>query len=244
MWADTETDIDFLNYSEVAELVAEMIERQDLVPLSLGIFGTWGTGKSTTLKLVKSELARKPDAYLIIDFDAWLYQDFDDARAALMAVIAKALIDASHLPVFFEKAKGLYKRVNKLRLLGLAAEGGAAAMGLPTFGFLARGIEAVADTIAGAGDEDDVKALTDAGKEAREKTKGLIEKAEKRSPPEEITGFRREFDEVLRGLEGFALCSSIISTAACRATPSTPWKRSDFFCSCPKLRSLSPPTRT
>lgn len=200
MWADTETDIDFLNYSEVAELVAEMIERQDLLPLSLGIFGTWGTGKSTTLKLVKSELARKPDAYLIIDFDAWLYQDFDDARAALMSVIAKALIDASP-PGLLEKAKGLYKRVNKLRFLGLAAEGGAAAMGLPTFGFLARGIEAVADTIAGAGDEDDVKALTDAGNEAREKSKDLIEKAEKRSPPEEITGFRREFDEVLHGLD-------------------------------------------
>jgi predicted KAP-like P-loop ATPase len=50
MWADAETDIDFLNYSEVAELVAEMIERQDLLSLSLGVFGTWGTGKSTTLK--------------------------------------------------------------------------------------------------------------------------------------------------------------------------------------------------
>jgi predicted KAP-like P-loop ATPase len=31
--------------------------------------------------------------------------------------------------------------------------------------------------------------------------KDLIEKAEKRSPPEEITGFRREFNEVLRGLD-------------------------------------------
>jgi predicted KAP-like P-loop ATPase len=200
MWADAETDIDFLNYSEVAELVAEMIERQDLLPLSLGIFGTWGTGKSTTLKLVKAELQRKPDAYLIIDFDAWLYQDFDDARAALMAVIAKALIDASP-PGLLEKANDLYKRVNKLRLLGLAAEGGAAAMGLPTFGFLSRGIEAVADAIAGDGDEEDVKALKDAGKEAREKTKDLVEKAEKRSPPEEITAFRRQFDEVLRGLD-------------------------------------------
>jgi predicted KAP-like P-loop ATPase len=95
MWADAETEVDFLNYSEVAELVAELIDSPDLMPLSLGIFGTWGTGKSSTLKFVKTELLRTPDKYLIIEFDAWLYQDYDDARAALMAVIAKALVDAS-----------------------------------------------------------------------------------------------------------------------------------------------------
>jgi hypothetical protein len=33
MWADTDTDIDFLNYSEVAELIAEMIGKPDLLPL-------------------------------------------------------------------------------------------------------------------------------------------------------------------------------------------------------------------
>jgi predicted KAP-like P-loop ATPase len=80
MWADTETDIDFLNYSEVAELVAETIGTERLLPLSLGIFGGWGTGKSSTLRLIESELNRgDPDRYLIVKFDAWLYQDFDDA---------------------------------------------------------------------------------------------------------------------------------------------------------------------
>ena len=72
MWADAETEIDFLNYSEVAELVAELIGTPDLMPLSLGVFGPWGTGKSSTLKFVKTELLRTPDKYLIIEFDAWL----------------------------------------------------------------------------------------------------------------------------------------------------------------------------
>ena len=39
MWTDTETDVDFLNYSEVAEMVVEMIDDDELLPLSLGIFG-------------------------------------------------------------------------------------------------------------------------------------------------------------------------------------------------------------
>lgn len=95
MWADTDTDIDFLNYSEVAELIAEMIGKPDLLPISLGVFGSWGVGKSSTLRLVANELAKSEDKYLIIHFDAWLYQDFDDARAALMSVIASELVKAA-----------------------------------------------------------------------------------------------------------------------------------------------------
>src|ERR1700739_2438737 len=34
MWADAETEVDFLNYSEVVELVAELIGTPDLMPLS------------------------------------------------------------------------------------------------------------------------------------------------------------------------------------------------------------------
>jgi predicted KAP-like P-loop ATPase len=170
------------------------------MPLSLGIFGAWGTGKSSTLKFVKTELLRTPDKYLIIEFDAWLYQDYDDARAALMAVIAKALVDASP-PGLVEKARSLYHRVNKLRALGLAAEGGAALLGFPTFGLIARGLDAAKDVFAGTVDEKGVAALKGAGKDIGEKATGLIDKAEKRSPPEEITAFRAEFKEVLSGID-------------------------------------------
>src|ERR1700722_3755072 len=95
MWADTETDIDFLNYSEIAELIAEIIARPTLLPLSLGVFGSWGVGKSSTLRLIEAELAKDVDKYLVIKFDAWLYQDFDDARAALMSVIAAELVKSA-----------------------------------------------------------------------------------------------------------------------------------------------------
>ena len=39
MWTDTETDVDFLNYSEVAEMDVDMIDDDELLPLTLGIFG-------------------------------------------------------------------------------------------------------------------------------------------------------------------------------------------------------------
>lgn len=200
MWADTDTDIDYLNYSEVAELVAEMVGNKRLLPLSLGIFGTWGTGKSTVLRLVKRELHGAPDEYLFIDFDAWLYQGFDDARGALMSVIAKALVDEA--PEGLKaKAKSFLGRVNKLRALGLLAEGGAAMAGVPTFGLLRKGMEGLGDLLTGNADEEDYEAMGKVAGEVREKGKGLLREAEKTSPPEEITAFRKEFGELLQGIE-------------------------------------------
>src|SRR5690349_22043865 len=112
MWADTETDIDFLNYSEVAELVAELIADKKLLPLSLGVFGGWGIGKSSTLNLVERILNETPEKYLIVRFDAWLYQDFDDARAALMSVVANTLVEAAP-KALKDRATSLLARIDK-----------------------------------------------------------------------------------------------------------------------------------
>lgn len=199
MWADTDTDIDFLNYSEVAELIAEMIGKPDLLPMSLGVFGSWGVGKSSTLRLVAKELDRSKEKYLLINFDAWLYQDFDDARAALMSVIASELLKAAPKSLA-SKAMSLFGRINKLRALGLLAEGGALAMGVPTFGLITRGLEGVRDVLEGKGDNEDLEAIKKAGADAKEQTSGLLKEVSEKGPPEEIAAFRKEFGEVLDGL--------------------------------------------
>jgi predicted KAP-like P-loop ATPase len=199
MWSDSDTDIDFLNYSEVAEMVSELIADPTLLPLSLGIFGGWGIGKSSTLRLVERELLATPEKYLIVKFDAWLYQDFDDARAALMGVISTALAEAAP-ETMKEKAFALLGRVNKLRLLSLAIEGGALAFGIPTFGAVAKGFDALGNLFAGKRDEGTLDALKAAGSEVQSKTEGLVAPAEKKGPPEEIDAFRTEFGEVLKGL--------------------------------------------
>jgi len=198
VWADTETDVDFLNYSEIAELVAEMISDDTLLPLSLGIFGGWGIGKSSTLNLVASLLEEKPDRYLIVRFDAWFYQGFDDARAALMSVIVKALAEAAP-DGLKKKAGGLIKRVNKVRLLGMLVEGGAAAMGFPTFGAAGRLVEAGGKAISDGLDEKDREEAEEDADKLAEKAGKLLDPA--KAPTEEITAFRNEFGEVLSGLD-------------------------------------------
>lgn len=100
MWPDNETERDFLNFSGVAATVAEIIVQADGRPISIGMSGAWGVGKSSMIKLVRAELneRRKEGAtaaakrdFIFVEFNAWLYQGYDDARAALVDVIAEIL---------------------------------------------------------------------------------------------------------------------------------------------------------
>ena len=59
MWADNETEKDFLNFSGVADTVAEIITQAAGRPTSIGISGSWGAGKSSMIKLVRTALGEK-----------------------------------------------------------------------------------------------------------------------------------------------------------------------------------------
>jgi predicted KAP-like P-loop ATPase len=201
MWSDIETTVDYLNYLEVAEVVSDILLDKAMRPVSVGIFGTWGTGKSSLLNLIEADLKhRSGDGVIVIRFDAWLYQGFDDARAALMDVIARALYEeAKENESLLTLAKRLLARVNTVRALGLAVELFAAAHGLPVFGAAARTVDAIGaagDYASGRADEGDAKALTAGAKEVRK----LIKPEMKQSPPEEIDAFRSEFGELLTKL--------------------------------------------
>ena len=200
MWSGSETDVDFLNYSEVAEMVSDLLSDKSLLPLSLGIFGGWGTGKSSTLCLVEQELNKSPDEYLVVKFDAWLYQNFDDARAALMSVISEAL--RKNAPASMKgKVTSLIGRVNKLRALSLALEGGAFAMGMPRFGAITIGVTALRGYAQEDTEDIPMEGLQAAGKELVQKSEGLLNAAPDETPPQEIDAFRREFGEILESMD-------------------------------------------
>ena len=73
MWRDSESDQDFLNFTELAEQIALLVTNRALLPVSVGVFGSWGTGKSTVLSLVERRFRQDKDPPVIIKFDAWLY---------------------------------------------------------------------------------------------------------------------------------------------------------------------------
>ena len=202
MWRDRESDQDFLNFTEVADQIATLALDRELLPVSIGVFGTWGTGKSTVLRLAEAKMKKAEKPPLIIEFDAWLYQGFDDAKAALMEVVAGRLLEATKdNETHFAKAKKFAARVNYFRALGLAAEFGVGmALGVPP-GLLTKAGGAIGAIFSGKGDAGAVADLKDTGKEAKTAWSDLIKPEEAKTPPAEIAKFRAEFGELLKEMD-------------------------------------------
>ena len=185
MWSDNETNRDFLNFRCVADTAAEMVVQADGQPLSLGVSGSWGVGKSSMLKLISDSLKARSDGnYLFVEFNAWLYQGYDDARAALMEVIARQLIEhGEESRTGLDKAKMLLSRVNWLRLAGLTAGSALSiAAGAPPLGLIGVALSAGKSLVSG-------ELGAEAGK--------IIEPAPESSPPNQIQDLRKHFEETL-----------------------------------------------
>lgn len=199
VWSDIETKNDYLNYGELAEVVSEILLNPQMRPVSVGVFGTWGTGKSSLLNLIEERLREEAAGQVIvIRFDAWLYQGYDDARAALMDVIARTLYEAVKKDAgLLGIAKSLLARVSTMRTLGLGVEVVAALHGVPLMGAGARAVAGIRKVIAGTPEAEDTQAVVDGGKAVV----GVIDPAKTQTPPEHIDAFREEFRQLLIGLK-------------------------------------------
>ncbi|WP_038098282.1 KAP family P-loop NTPase fold protein [Thioalkalivibrio sp. HK1] len=203
MWPDNETERDFLNFSGVAGTVAEIITQAAGRPTSIGISGSWGAGKSSMIKLVRASLEEKnqnnPKKFIYVEFNAWLYQGYDDARAALLDVIATKLNEeAEERKTGVDKAKGLLQRVNWLRVAKLSAESALAAnLGLLPTGLLGEAVgfgkRAFRDDLT-EGSTGDIESQ---GVDVLPKTEGLIKSKPVLSPPSEIHAIRECFERTL-----------------------------------------------
>jgi hypothetical protein len=64
---------DSLGFANYADILARVI-RDNEGPLTIGVFGEWGTGKTSLLKLIQKELAADPLNTMIVWFNAWQYE--------------------------------------------------------------------------------------------------------------------------------------------------------------------------
>lgn len=207
MWHDNETERDFLNFSGVADTVAEIIVQARGRPVSIGVSGSWGIGKSSMIKLIRASVAGRPLAagereFVFVEFNAWLYQGYDDARAALMDVIASKLeAEAESRATAVDKTKALLKRVNWLRAAKLVAVPAISlALGLPPTGLvgdvIGLGRRALNDGLSGDLAKDSQAAAGKIGSAAG----GLLDPRPDASPPKQIQALRDSFEDILEEL--------------------------------------------
>jgi predicted KAP-like P-loop ATPase len=204
MWADIDARQDFLNYGESALLVVDIIKDARMLPASVGVFGSWGTGKSTLLNIIEEELKQQsPEGVIVVRFDAWLYQGYDDAKTALMDVIADALIaEAGRIEnaSLVERAKAFAKRVKWFRVAGFAAEAAAALAGAPLMGGARAAVAGIEKMFGGEATEEDLKRAKDGAKEVAKDVKEMADSPARPTPPKQVDAFRTEFGDLLKDM--------------------------------------------
>lgn len=126
MWADNETSEDLLGFKVHADLLVDVINDDKILPVTVGVFGDWGSGKSSILKIVEQELTSGAEdgfnnGTLVLYFNGWLFEGYDDAKAALLESIIEKF--DKHKTIgnkVKDKTVKLFKSVKWMRLLGLS----------------------------------------------------------------------------------------------------------------------------
>ena len=124
MWADNETSEDLLGFKIHADLIIDVLKDNSVLPITIGVFGDWGSGKSSILKIINDQLSGKDgdlkDSTLVLYFNGWLFEGYDDAKAALLESIIEQF--AEHKTIrnkVKESTTKLLKSVKWMRVLGL-----------------------------------------------------------------------------------------------------------------------------
>lgn len=135
LWSDNPSAVDLLGFSDVTAGIVEALQREKLDPVTVGIEGDWGSGKTSMLKALAAELGGDGSSVLVVETHPWEYDPTSDAKATLIAQVLgvlhgelekrKRLTDKVK-----DKFKALAKRVQVSKALKLAVTT-AATGGLP-----------------------------------------------------------------------------------------------------------------
>lgn len=207
MWNDIETTQDLLNFKVVADTAAQMIKDGNGQPVSIGVSGSWGVGKSSLVQMIGESLKSLDGGkdYIFINFNAWLYQGYDDARMALLQKVADKIMEEAEVrKTCVDKAKEFIKRINWLRIVKFIAPvatgiitGGAVAGPVGSF------IGAVSDLLGQSGmpSQEDLNKIKESYNQVAPDLQKLLNDKEEKSVPKEIEALRSLFQELLEKLE-------------------------------------------
>lgn len=191
---DNETKVDLLNNEAIARTIIDLLAKRPEEPVTIGVHGDWGAGKSSILEMIEDAL-RDDDDILCIKFNGWRFQGFEDAKIALIEGIVTELIEQRSLGTeAAEAVANIFKRIDWLKIArhsgGLAFT---ALSGIPTPDQIRAAVGGVTSILSDPGEvatKENYDAVIDG-------MNGLLKPDESKRLPEEIGAFRDAFDELL-----------------------------------------------
>lgn len=124
MWSDNETTQDLLGYQVHADLLKKIILNDAMLPISIGVFGNWGSGKSSLMLLLQQSLQEWEESHqnehsiiLQVYFNSWQFESYDSTKLTMIESILEALDkDINTRKDVFERADDLLARINFLKV--------------------------------------------------------------------------------------------------------------------------------
>ncbi len=189
MWKDSETELDFLDFDYLIDTISNIIKNNSLLPSTVGVYGDWGSGKSSLINMSIASLREDKNTECIY-FNGWLFEDYEDAKTALLGSILDTIEKNRTLDQTAKKCiAGLYKSIDKMKLVKKAVQFGSELL-------LTGGSSALADVAFSTIIE---KAVGSSGgiinEEWIDTIKGELSNKELR---EDINTFRVDFDNLLK----------------------------------------------
>ena len=193
--ADNETAVDLLYYQAVARTVVRVVAQKSDEPLSVGVHGDWGAGKSSVLMMVE-EAFEGSERILCVRFNGWLFQGFEDAKAVLIETVVDELKrKRPNRRKLADQAEKVLRRVDWMKVARKAsAYGISLATGIPHPETI-RDLGAAARAVLARGGEgataENLATLVGGSND-------FLREVEEDGAPEQMHAFREEFEELLQ----------------------------------------------
>jgi hypothetical protein len=193
--ADNETKIDLLNNEAIATTIVSLLRDRPDKPVTIGVHGDWGAGKSSVLEMIEACFESEPSA-LCLKFNGWRFQGFEDAKIALIEGIVTGLIEKR--PALTKAGLAVQDVFRRIDWLKVAKKAGGLAFtaftGVPT----PDQIHSVLGMVQGALSDPAKLATKENATKAFEQVKDVLnEKDKSTNVPDEINAFRKAFDDLL-----------------------------------------------
>lgn len=215
MWADNETSLDLIGFQVHADLIRSIVVDPRMLPVTIGVFGDWGSGKTSIMQMLRRDL--EPDRWpegsserkacekiACLYFNGWLFEGYDDAKSAILTAILLALGEHKRFgPKVRDKVAALLKQVNVMRVVRMGMKN----VALPALAAYMTGGASFVPALVGQ-----IQGLVGGGKK-EEKQDGqangaaeaggidwesLIRKSPGGEGPLEVRSFREQFGKLLK----------------------------------------------